>query len=40
LDSVEVTDDPKVKQKLILRELGFDLFLGKSTGARRPKGEV
>jgi hypothetical protein len=40
LESVEVTDDPKVKQKLILRELGVDLFLGKSTVSHHPKSEV
>jgi hypothetical protein len=40
LDSVEVTDDPKVKQKLILRELRAELFLGKLTAFSSPQGEV
>jgi len=37
LASVEVTDNPKVKQKLILRELRADLFLGKSSAFFDPK---
>jgi hypothetical protein len=40
LDSVEVTDDPKVKQKLILRELRVDLFLSNLTAFPGPKGKV
>jgi hypothetical protein len=40
LDSVEVTDDPKVKQKLILRELRVELFLSHLTVFSGPKGKV
>ena len=40
LDSVEVTEDPKVKQKLILRELRSDLFIGEFTPLHDSKGDV